>query len=290
MSVIAVVLTWNNYYDTAECLKSLRESGCIKKIICVDNGSKDGSIEKLMRDFSDVEWILSPINVGVAAGFNLGLSYAKNIPTEYILILNNDVVIGERAVKILKNFMDSNREVGLAMPKIVYYDNNTKIWSAGARLRKFPPAIVMIGFNKTDSREFNKQIQIQFAPACCIMIRKQVVIDVGLFDERHFIYFNDWDYSLRIRQSGFLLFYVPDAVVYHKGSRSVQKIRKSSFFWRSFGKSAALFYLNPKFPHRVLGLCCLGYLLLRESVFNGLSSGYYLFEGIVKGIKDAHRI
>jgi len=287
--VVAIVLTWNNYPDTAECLRSLQKSGCIK-IICVDNGSKDGSTEKLMKEFPDVEWVLSPINVGVAAGFNLGLSYAKSITTEYILILNNDVVIKEGAIEILKNFMDNNREVGLAMPKIVYYDDNTKIWSVGARLRKFPPAIVMIGFNKMDGREFNKKSQIQFAPACCIMIRKQIVVDVGLFDESHFIYFNDWDYSLRIRQSGFLLFCVPDAIVYHKGSRSIGRIRRSPFFWKSFGKSAALFYLNPKFPHKILGLFCLAYLLLRESLFNGLLSGYYLFEGIIKGIRDVYRI
>ncbi len=239
-----IVLAWNHFEDTRECLQSMMTSeGVFLDITVVDNGSTDGTYEKVQSEFPLVNIVRSEKNLGVSGGYNLGIKHAIQAGANYILIANNDIKIDSCMVQHLYQFISQHDHVGIAMPKIYhYYGDRTRIWTIGARWRKFPPTVKMLAYNAKDSEQYKTARQIDYAPSCCYLLRREVVDKVGLFDEGYFFYFDDWDFSARIKRAGFSIWFVPDALMWHKVSLSTQKSDKPFQWWQFMGRSAFRFY------------------------------------------------
>ena len=193
-AVFAVILTYNNYEDTEECLKSLQASDTqAAKIIVVDNGSNDLTPQKIKQYFPDVHLIENGQNLGVPAGYNVGFRFALEQGAEYILMLNNDTVIAPEMLTKLLEQAESDPQAGIVMPKILYYGDNELVWSSGGRYRAFPPAILM---TETRKNELQSPVRmIEFAPSCGLLIHQRAFDKAGLFDPGYFFFFDDWDFS-----------------------------------------------------------------------------------------------
>lgn len=285
-AVTAVVLAHNNLADTLECLESLRGTTYRNLgVILVDNGSTDDTAARVRTEFPNVRIVPTGVNLGVAGGFNAGIVPAMRGGADYVLILNNDISVPPDMVERLVRAAEEDPRCGILMPKILYYDDRSRIWSAGARYRMFPPAIVMRGLNKSDGPLYNTPTYLEYAPTCGLLIRSSVFERIGLFDDGYFFYFDDWDFSVRTQRAGFRICYVPDARLFHKVSRTIQNKGRPPFFWRTWGASCARFYRRfGKLPWLSV-LVHVGYLAIREAMRGGVKSIPYFIQGAYRGYR-----
>lgn len=260
--VFAVVLTYNNYQDTRECLQSLLASDCKDfRVLVVDNGSQDGTPQQVRREFPGVQVIENSENLGVPAGFNVGFRHALQNGAEAILMLNNDTVLAPDMLGILLSQLQSDPQGGIAMPRVLYHGSDSEIWSAGGRYRRFPPAILM-----TDTRQQQLETSvrlIEYAPSCGLLIHRRAFERAGLFDPGYFFFYDDWDFSERVRAHGLNIWYMRAAVLWHKVSRTTQGPR-SSLYWHTMGASMARFYRRHGRPVWLSATLHIGYFALRE--------------------------
>jgi GT2 family glycosyltransferase len=216
----------------------------------------------------------------VAGGFNPGIERALVEGADYVCILNNDTIVEPDIFAAFLKVADAP-DVGILMPKILYSGDRSRVWSAGARYRPFPPAIVMRGLDTQDGLPGEPPRFIDYAPTCVLLIARRTFEQVGLLDDGYFFFFDDWDFSLRVRRAHLRICYVPQARVYHKVSRTIQKSGRPPFFWRTWGSSAARFYRRFGHPPVLSAAWHLGYLALREGSRNGPGAVRYFLEGAI---------
>lgn len=222
LPLVAIVLVnWNSYVDTLECVDSIQSSTYKNiKIIVVDNGSVDDSVNQLRKRDTEYHLILSRENTGFTGGNNQGIAYAMNIGADYILMLNNDTLIENTAVEKLVIAAQSDMTVGVVTPKILFHPDRHLIWSAGTR---FEQNILMgrnRGYRSLDGDEFNQQMYLDYAVGCALLIRREVIDKIGSLTEDYFATWEDVDFGLRISRGGYKVLYEPSAVVWHKESVS----------------------------------------------------------------------
>jgi GT2 family glycosyltransferase len=246
--VCIIVLAWNHLEDTMECLESMMKSDYDPvRILLLDNGSVDGTSDFVRKHFPKVDILRSEINLGISGGYNLGMKYALEQGSDYVLIANNDIVVDMQMVHHLVDDLEYNPKAGISMPKIYhYYGDRNRLWCTGARWRRFPPSVKMTDVNANDSEKFSQPFEIEFAPSCCLLLRRRLIEQIGYFDAEYFFYNDDWDYSIRCRKAGYSLRYVPTAKMWHKVSASTQKSDKPAEWWNYLGRSTVRFYKTYK--------------------------------------------
>ncbi|MGB9872408.1 MAG: glycosyltransferase family 2 protein [Anaerolineae bacterium] len=264
--VYVVVLAWNQKEMTVECIRSLLASQYSNmRLLVVDNGSTDGTSETLWGQFPQIEIVRSPINRGIAGGYNIGLEYALAHGAEYILVSNNDIIAEQTMLRFLVEALESIPKAGIGLPKIYhYFGDKSRLWCTGAYWRKFPPSIKMMGVNAKDSQRFSKLREIEYAPSCCLLIRRNVLETIGYFDTGYFFYYDDWDFSARARKAGYSIWFIPQAKIWHKVSMSTQKSRRPERWWYILGRSTVRYYLRHS-TSQMLGLY-LTWFVIREFI------------------------
>lgn len=242
-SLYAIVVNYNNYADTRQCIESLRESVYpIKKIILVDNGSQDGSIEQLQRDYlqdDKVYIIRNKRNLGFAGGANIGIRYALDLGAELIFLLNNDAIVDRVCIKRLCSAMAETERVGIAGPRILYHKDPERIWQGGGYFNYMKTGIVNPEKNKLVTYCSKKTKEVGFLTGCAILVTQEVFKKIGLFDEDFFFYGEDVDFCLLARRAGFRLLYVPEAKAWHK-IENIAKERTSPFVMYHLARSHLL--------------------------------------------------
>jgi GT2 family glycosyltransferase len=248
--VYVAVLAWTHKDETIASLESLRGADYPNlRFVVADNGSTDGTAETLRERFPDVEVVRSETNVGVAGGYNLGIEHALKNGAAYVLVANNDIMVDPAMIGTLVRALECRPEAGVAMPKIYhYYGDRTRLWCAGARWRRFPPGVKMIGSGARDGPRFSTERDIDYAPSCCLLLRRAALEQVGFFDTGYFFYNDDWDFSARVREGGYRIRFVPAAKMWHKVSISTQKSDKPARWWHVMGQTTVRFYLRHATP------------------------------------------
>ncbi len=217
MKKVAVVIpNYNGKKFLTDCLKSLRKQTFMDfETILVDNGSEDGSVALVKRDFPEVEVIELSDNTGFANAVNVGI---KATTAEYVFLLNNDTVCEAGAVEALVNVMDRKPNVFSAQAKMLQMKEPHLIDDAGdyycALGWAFAPS------KDKDNSRYNKRVNITSACAGAAIYRRDVLEEIGLFDEAHFCYLEDVDVGYRARLYGYSNVMEPGAIVYHAGSGS----------------------------------------------------------------------
>jgi GT2 family glycosyltransferase len=217
MTLAVIILNWNGKSDTLECLQSL--SACETndwKILTIvgDQGSKDGSVEAISKDFPDVTILEYDHNLGFAEGNNRAIYWAKEQSCDAIILLNNDTVVDKHFLYHLVTVWQQNDKVGAVMPLMYYYDTSD-VWYAGGQF--------MRPWGRVQHQEIPLQQNVykcEVFSACCILLPMAVLAKTGLFDERFYLYLEDTDLALRIQQAGYAIFVCQAAKVWHKVSRS----------------------------------------------------------------------
>lgn len=277
-----IILNWNRPLDTIACLRSLAYITYSNYyIIVVDNGSTDGSPDQIRAVVPDVELLVNSQNLGFAAGANIGIGRALERGADYILLLNNDTVVAHQFLTPLVKASEKDATIGISVPKIYYYYDPTRIWSAGARWQPFPPRVKIIGLGQKDNPKYNEPYDLDYATGCAMLVRRHVFETVGGLDPVYFMYQEDYDFCYRVRKAGFRIVYVPQAKVWHKVSRGLGE--NSPRKWYLWSKSAVTFYAR-HFSGLTL-VSFLGWVVVREI----LKGNVLFFRPFLHGVFDGLR-
>jgi GT2 family glycosyltransferase len=188
----------------------------------IDNKSPDNSLDKsksLARSvFFETKFIENDDNYGVAKGNNQGIEAALKDSCDYVLLSNNDVVLEPNTIQALYMGLRENG-ADMAIPKIYFYDTNL-IWSTGGKYCWYKGVALQIGYKETDTGQYNKYFETEYAPTCFMLIKSNVFSVVGMMDEKYFVYTDDVDFVYRARKKKQKLFYIYNSVVKHKVSTS----------------------------------------------------------------------
>lgn len=218
--VIVIILQWNNYNDSIECLNTLSKVNYPNfTVIVVDNGSINDAVTRIKTQFPHIQIIETGENLGFEGGNNIGIQYALEQGADYVLLLNNDTVVDSNFLAELVRTAESDQQIGIVAPKIYFFDAPDIIQYAGGKLSLWRG-------NGYSLREGEKDpglrgtIEATFITGCAMLIRRKVIEQVGLLDENYFLVVQDVDYSYRALQAGWKLAVCLDAKIWHKVSRA----------------------------------------------------------------------
>jgi GT2 family glycosyltransferase len=218
----AIVVNWNRRDDTLRCLSSLaRINRPDIGIICVDNGSADGSVQAVRALFPQVVVIEAGTNLGYSGGNNLALRYAFRQGADWMMLVNNDATVAEDVVDGFQRAIDQRPRAGSLAGKVYFADRPSTIWFAGQRVSTLlgysgRPR----GYGRRDGRRYQHVARTDRAVGALMAISREAIEAVGLFDEDLFAYVEDVDFALRLRRAGLETIFAPDARAWHQVSAS----------------------------------------------------------------------
>ncbi len=275
-NVAIIILNWNGWQDTLECLESLYQIDYPNyDIIVIDNGSEDESLKKIREycdgiievnseffqyyhnnkpikilEFSKEETELIKVNsnefsnltsnqkliliknsenYGFAEGSNIGIKFSLiNLDSDYILLLNNDVVVDKKFLIELIKANSNGEEIGIEGPSIYYYDEKNNLQSAGANI-KFNTGT--IEFQNVD--ENCNPSQVDYVEGCALLVKKDVFEDINYLNSNYFCYWEETDFCFRASKAGYKVLCIPRAKIWHKRSKSVKKINGFFSYYRT---------------------------------------------------------
>jgi GT2 family glycosyltransferase len=213
--ISVIILNWNGKEYLYSCIQSVKRQTYLNiETILVDNASADDSVEYIKKFFSDLRLIINPENIGYGGGNNRGIREAKG---RYIFILNSDTEIEKDCLELLWECVETDQKIGVTTPKILLYDRRDTIDAAGLTI--YPDGL-SIGRGRLEPQEKYNQIEEVFAGSgCASLFRKEMLEEIGLFDEDFFAYAEDTDLGWRARLAGWKAYYEPEAIVYHHHSK-----------------------------------------------------------------------
>jgi GT2 family glycosyltransferase len=214
--ISVVVLNWNGGRIVKECLLSLRSQDYRPlEIFVVDNASTDTSVDLIEKEFPEVKLIVNEINVGFGGGNNLGIKASRG---EYIMILNNDARLDTDCLSELKRSIEKDKKYGACASKIFLDHKDNVLDAAGIAIYEDG---LSIGRGRLEpAARYNIEEEVFFASGCAVLLRKEMLDDIGLFDEDLFAYADDTDMGWRAQSAGWRCIYNPRAAVYHLHSAS----------------------------------------------------------------------
>ena len=218
-SVWIVVLNWNGQADTLACLESLQRLRYTeRRVVVVDNGSTDGSVEALesARSRLAIDIIQAGKNLGYAGGNNLGIRYALDRGADFILILNNDTTVDPILLDELVRAAEQHPEAGCFGPWIFYMDEPDRLWFTRSEWDSAVYAFTAPGKGRLGAELPEETTNTEYVCGAALFFRAGIARDVGLLDERFFLVYEDSDWCFRARQAGFKCLVVPTARVWHK--------------------------------------------------------------------------
>ena len=223
--VCVILVNYNGYSDTRECVESLRR--CFYKnikIIIVDNASLYDLVqydEIITKDFCEIIYLDN--NIGFAGGNNIGFECAKKYNPDYCLLLNNDTIVKPDFLYPLIECAEADNNTGIVTGKILNYYDKNEIWYGGAYYDEKNGEHKIKGIGEKDSARYNQKCKVEFATGCMWFIPYKVINVIGNMSEEYFLYYEDADYCEKIRKNGYTIYYLPESIIYHKESKSTGK-------------------------------------------------------------------
>jgi hypothetical protein len=223
-TLAVVVLNWNGLEDTRALLPTLARcrapEGWSARVLVVDNGSSDGSAEKIAPEFPAVEVLALPENRRFAGGCNAGLRRALDQGADAVMLLNNDTEADPGLFEKLVLALEEDPRAGAAAPLICFQQPLDVIWYAGGRCVPGLGLAAHRGLRQYDRGQYRAVEETDYLTGCCLLATRAAWEKVGLLDESYFLYAEDADWCLRARAAGLRLLFVPAARMWHKVSAS----------------------------------------------------------------------
>lgn len=252
MKKISVIIpTYNSGNTLKSCISSIQNQTLKPfEIIVVNNGSSDGTDKKIKKQFPKIKLINLKTNTGVTGGRNTGIKNSS-LKADYLFFFDHDMVADKNMLLELVRVAESDNEIGIVTPKIYYYGNKKRIWSAGTGINLWTGKIIFRGGE--DIGQYENVEEVEVAPAA-ILVKRNVMKKLKYFDNIYFISYEDTDFCFRAKKEGFKTFYVPKAIAYHMLSwdpkddatrvlsRAYWIGRNRVIFMKKFGKSLLVFF------------------------------------------------
>lgn len=242
MDLSIIIVNWNTRQLLAECLDSIYASLLDREceIWVVDNNSKDGSQRMLRELYPEINLIANSCNPGFARANNQAIHQCTG---EYILLLNPDTVVKPGALSLLMKFLDEHPQAGAVGPRLINADGSLQIsaYPQPTLWREFWRLFHMDNFHPwalypMQEWDVATPRQVDVLMGACLLIRRKVLDQIGLFDEDYFMYSEEVDLCCRIRQAGWSIYWVPQAVVVHYGGQSTDQVAAEMFLHLYQGK------------------------------------------------------
>jgi len=214
--VSVVVLNWNGDRVIEACLRSVQaQTYGPLEVIVVDNASADGSVELIRSQFPKIRLIVNETNLGFGGGNNVGIRASQG---KYVMVLNNDAQVHPQCIEELKESIEKDERYGACASKILLESSDNLIDAAGIVVC---PDGLSIGRGRLEKGEgFDRETEVFFGSGCACLYRREMLEDIGLYDEDFFAYAEDTDLGWRARLAGWKCTYNPKAIVYHVHSAS----------------------------------------------------------------------
>jgi GT2 family glycosyltransferase len=252
---------WNDTIECIESVYRIKYSNY--DVILVDNGSTNDSVKQIKQHFNELDenkldhfispldgpkymaelnlkLLSSPIensngkhaiflietnkNLGFSEGNNIGIRFCcKNLNPDYILLLNNDVIVDPDFLDELVQAGEKMHEIGFVGPKIYYFDYNGRkdvISFAGASIDLLRGWFMIFGIDQMDNGQLDDQKIVDLLQGSCILVKRKVVKDIGLLDPVYFFYWEDADWCIRGKKYNWSSLYAPAAKIWHKGGKA----------------------------------------------------------------------
>lgn len=250
--ILVVLVNYHQWELTLDCIESLNRGSVIPDILIVDNEA-EGDVPPEIKKYTNVSLIENAENSGFAKGNNLGIQYGLEHDYEYLLMLNNDTVVDHQMVAFLLGKANKRR---ITVPKMYYASQPERLWYAGGTLNLLKGMGEHTGQDQIDRGQYDEEIMIDYATGCCMLIHRNIVEQVGMLDETLFMYCEDYDYCLRVKNAGITIQYVPQAKLWHKvGASSGGERSKEAIYYGNRNR----FYLLQKY-HRSIYYCWYTYI------------------------------
>jgi hypothetical protein len=276
IDISIIIVTWNGRQFAWECLDSLRSYGDNPKVevIVVDNASTDGAPEVLEQDFPWVRLIRNSANLGFAKANNIGIAASAG---KYVCLINSDVKVPADCLRKMQAYMEANPSVGMLGPQMLCpsglvgrsYMRFPTFWrgfcDALALRRLFPNSRSLTGIMMTDF-DNSQTAEVDVLNGWLLMVRREALEQVGLLDERFFMYGEDIDWSYRFQKAGWKRVYFAGARAFHYGGGSSElaptrfyvEMRRANlqFFRKHYGRGGFFAFLAATCLHemvRVIG-------------------------------------
>jgi GT2 family glycosyltransferase len=235
--IVVSILNFNSGQETIECLKSLQkidQSQFEMSVTVRDNGSSQ-PFQVNTADFKDIHLSvdMGKENLGFSGGHNEIIRKSQKNGFDYILILNNDVILDKNFLKYLFEESESDSKIGITVPKIYFakgyefhksrYEQKELgkvIWYAGGEMDWNNIIGFHRGVDQVDVGQFEETCETPFPTGACMLVSREVIEKTGMFDDRYFLYYEDSDWTMRIKKAGYTIMYLPKSIIWHKNAAS----------------------------------------------------------------------
>ncbi len=235
-----VIINWNTREDLLACLSSIKDGlrFSLFELLVIDNGSKDGTSAEVRKKHPWVELVENGKNLGFAKAANIALRRMKG---RYVLLLNPDTRVRERAIEKLFSFTEAHPEVGVVGAQLLNADGSKQ-----NSIANFPSLTTEL-LNKSLLRwlfpkrfpskvkDYPEPIEVDSVIGACMMVRRDAIEQVGLLDEDYFLFLEETDWCYRMKKADWKIYHVPQAEIYHFQGKSAEKVKKRAKveFYRS---------------------------------------------------------
>jgi len=235
MKLSIVTVSWNTKELLRRCLTTLQAElvGLDAEVFLIDNNSADGSAEMVANEHPWVRLIANADNRGFAAANNQAFALAAG---DYVLLLNPDTEVQPGSISTLLNFLDTHPQAGIVAPQLLNTDGSIQrscrefptfagmLYELIGLSRIFPKCdefrrYKMLDWNHDDER------QVDQPEGACLLVRREILQQVGTLDEGFFMLFEEVDWCYRIKQQGWQIWFTPDARVIHHYGQSIKQVK-----------------------------------------------------------------
>lgn len=256
-----IILNYNNFSDTAECLDSLESVTYPNyRVVIVDNGSTDGSAERLCSQFPKHEFLFNDQNLGFAAGNKVAVDKLLEEGVEYLLLLNNDTIVEDGFLTPLVETAENDNTVGLVGGLISYYDDSIEeYWYAGGSISPY-----IVELSTDTKRTSNKPFETGYCSGALMLISAEFAKTADILREEYFFGRDQLDISWRARQQGWKVMVDPRSEIKHKVSATVGDQSPFKVYYDMRGR---LFFSSNNLSFHQLVIFYLFFVITRPIVF-----------------------
>lgn len=214
--VSIITITYNGLSDTRRLLDSIPAGDDSLEVIVVDNGSREDEASVLQKLYPHIRALRLPSNLGFAGGNNAGLGIARG---RLIYFVNNDAVFRPFDISALIRQLDADPCCGIVCPKILNADGSVQ-WAGFTPLTAITLRNATLGRGEPDDGRWDTPHPTPYAHGAAMMVRREAIEKAGMMSERFFLYYEELDWSERIRRAGYTIHYCPDSRIYHLESQA----------------------------------------------------------------------
>lgn len=288
--VLGIVLNYNGRDLTLQTVENLvRSDYPALDLLVVDNGSTDGSDAAIGERFPRVRRLRTETNLGISGGLNLGVRIGLAEGYDFIATMNNDIEVAPSMFSELVRLAEAQPKAGCVGPKCYYFfGDRNRLWSAGGELRFREAVTNERGMGRIDRGQFDRDEQVGYVNGACLMIRRQVFVEIGLWDPVYHVSVEDADLCERAKRAGWECWYAHRARLWHMVSpttggyvaaRTFRTGRSTAIFVRRFASAADwaswLLWIGIAFPAA----------LVREAARGNASAVLAKYRGFWAGLR-----